>query len=216
MASAVLAELDVADEPADWTALGFAAADDGTIVVGGVRLCPLGRAAGDGIVVAAFAGANRAAGFDGLPVRAPAPGGPGVGTSHPNGALAVDHVVVTTPALERTVGALQRAGLDLRRTRDAGGDPPVRQAFLLAGPCVVEVVGPGGEDAEEPAAFWGLTIVVADLDALASRLGDAVGPPRDAVQPGRRIATLRPGRGISTRVAFMTPRPPRDGAPPAS
>jgi hypothetical protein len=124
----------------------------------------------------------------------------------PNGALAVDHVVVTTPALEHTAAALQRAGLDLRRTRDVPGDRPLRQAFLLAGPCLVEVVGPPGDRAAGPAAFWGLTIVVDDLEALGGRLGSRLGAPRDAVQPGRRIATLRREAGLSAPVAFMTPR----------
>jgi hypothetical protein len=48
--------------------------------------------------------------------------------------------------------------------------------------------------------------VTSDLDALAARLGDKLGPIRDAVQPGRRIATLRREAGSSVPIAFMTPR----------
>jgi hypothetical protein len=50
-------------------------------------------------------------------------------------------------------------------------------------------------------------VVVADLDALASRLGDLLGAIRDAVQPGRRIATLRETAGLGQAVAFMSPEP---------
>jgi hypothetical protein len=54
--------------------------------------------------------------------------------------------------------------------------------------------------------FWGLTLVVDDLDAAAARLGDRVGPVKDAVQKGRRIATLRREAGLGVPVALMSPR----------
>jgi hypothetical protein len=38
-----------------------------------------------------------------------------------------------------------------------------------------------------------------------------VGEPRPAVQPGRRITTVSREAGLSTRVAFIDPEPPRDG-----
>jgi hypothetical protein len=205
-AAAVLTELDVADEPEAWAALGFAADPAGRILLGGVALRPRGTDGGQGIQAAAFSGAPPDARFDGLPVRAPLGPAAAAAPVHPNGATAIDHVVVTTPALERTAASLQAAGLDLRGTRDVPGDRPLRQAFLLAGTCVIEVVGPPGELGDGPAAFWGLTVVVADLDALATRLGPRLGAPREAVQPGRRIATLRRHAGLSAPVAFMTPR----------
>jgi hypothetical protein len=118
---------------------------------------------------------------------------------------------VRTPSVPRTVRALRAAGLDLRATRDvpvapAGG--PLQQAFLLAGGCVVEVVGPPADLAAggEGAALWGVTLVARDLDALARRLGPRLGPVRDAVQPGRRIATLSAGARVACPVAVMTPR----------
>jgi hypothetical protein len=46
--------------------------------------------------------------------------------------------------------------------------------------------------------------VVSDLDGLASRLGDRLGSVHDAVQPGRRIATLREAAGVSPPLAFMS------------
>ncbi len=54
--------------------------------------------------------------------------------------------------------------------------------------------------------FWGLTLVVSDLDAAAARLGSRLGAVKDAVQPGRRIATVRREAGLSVPLALMTPR----------
>ena len=129
-----------------------------------------------------------------LPWREPA--------AEPDGWLHVDHVVALTPELDATVDALVAAGLDHRRTRDAGGG--MRQAFFLVRPTLLELGGPV-PDVEAP-AFWGLTLVVEDLDAAATRLGDRLGAVKDAVQPGRRIATVRREAGLGLPVALMTPR----------
>jgi hypothetical protein len=68
-------------------------------------------------------------------------------------------------------------------------------------------VGPVEPDGDGPAAFWGLTLVSADLDATRAALGDElIGAPRDAVQAGRRIATVRRSAGLGTAVAVMSPR----------
>jgi hypothetical protein len=45
---------------------------------------------------------------------------------------------------------------------------------------------------------------VADLDATAGHLQGRIGATKDAVQPGRRIATLHAGDAISVPVAFMS------------
>jgi hypothetical protein len=120
---------------------------------------------------------------------------------HPNGAIAIDHVVVMTPGFETTRDALSGAGLDLRRERnDLRG---VNMAFFRAGRTIVELVE---NPKAERAAFWGLVFVVADIDATAALLGDRLGEVKDAVQPGRRIATVHDPEGPSTAVAFITPR----------
>jgi len=125
-------------------------------------------------------------------------------------------VVAITPRLERTVAALQAAGLDLRRIREEptpAGAP--RQAFFRLGSAILEVVQEPADVAERngpdrPAFFWGLAFVSADLDAtVASLTEEQVSAPRDAVQPGRRIATLRRAAGLALPVALMSPRPPR-------
>jgi hypothetical protein len=113
---------------------------------------------------------------------------------------------VFTPDLDRTFAALESAGLDLRRVRDAGTpEHPLRQGFYRLGEVILEVVGDVEPDG--PARFWGLVVVVSDIEALAERLGDDLGAPRGAVQPGRRIATLRASAGLGVPVAFMSPAP---------
>jgi catechol 2,3-dioxygenase-like lactoylglutathione lyase family enzyme len=111
--------------------------------------------------------------------------------------VGVDHVVAFTPDLARTMAALREAGLDFRRLREEptpAGAP--RQAFFRIGEPILEVVqAPAGSriasDPAGPARLWGISFAVADLDETVARLGDLVGEPLPAVQPGRRIATLR-------------------------
>ena len=120
---------------------------------------------------------------------------------HANGVTRIDHVVLMTPDLPRTTTALTSLGLDVRRERDAGA---FTQVFFRLGDVILELVGPH-ETAPGPAHLWGLTFVVADIDATATFFGDRVGEVKDAVQPGRRITTLR-GRplGISPAIAFIS------------
>jgi hypothetical protein len=48
-------------------------------------------------------------------------------------------------------------------------------------------------------------MTVSDIDACAALLGDHLGPVKDAVQPGRRIATLRhEACGLTVPIAFMS------------
>jgi hypothetical protein len=119
------------------------------------------------------------------------PDAPPVG--HPNGATAIDHVVMLTDEFDATVERLRAKRLDFRRTRDAGEGR--RQAFFVLGPCLLELAGPveGGE------RFWGLTLVAEDLLPFG-------GNPKDAVQPGRRITTIPGEAGLGIPVAVMTPR----------
>lgn len=133
---------------------------------------------------------------------------------HPNGIVAIDHVVAMTPALDRTVSALRKAGLDLRRIREQptpAGAP--RQAFFRLGEEILEVVQEpedvvAGRDggAERPARLWGLALLAPDLDRAVAAFGEHVGVPRDAVQPGRRIATLKRSAGLAVPVALMSPK----------
>lgn len=203
-------ELTVADAPEAWSALGFAVEDD-TCVVGGIRIRLVGSDAGKGLVDWSVRDVESTE-LDGLATtrsnRQPPSGAP----AHPNGIAAIDHVVAITPALERTVAALEAAGLDLRRIREEptpAGAP--RQAFFRLGATILEVVQEPPEAIERgggvdrPAFFWGLALVAPDLDATVAELGDRVSEIRTAIQPGRRIATLRRSAGLTLPVALMTP-----------
>jgi hypothetical protein len=195
---AELAALQIADPAEAWSALGFTVSRDGVVVLGGVELW-LG-AAGRGITGWTLRRISLHHDVDGLPtgVTTDPPPSP---QPHPNGAMGLDHLVVTTPDFDRTAAALDDAGIPLRRVRDAGG---FRQGFRRLGPAILEVVEatkmPAG-----PARFWGLVVIVADLVGVRARLAPHVGEIRDAVQPGRQIATLSEGAGLSLRIAFMDP-----------
>ncbi len=206
-------ELTLADSPAAWAALGFAV-DGDTCVFGEVRVRLAGTGAGKGIAGWSVRGLE-ATDLDGLPTTSSKREPPGESPMHPNRVAGLDHVVAITPALERTVDALQAVGLDLRRIREQptpAGAP--RQAFFRLGPTILEVVQESPEAVERgggsdrPAFFWGLAFVAPDLDATVAGLGEEkASKVRDAVQPGRRIATLRRAAGISVPVALITPRP---------
>lgn len=212
--------LFVGDDPAAWRAAGFTV-DDGACHLGLVTV----RLGADG---AGLRGPNGGSGMVGWSLRDIPPGTidiDGLATAlsrnpfpdpgeHPNGVIGVDHVVVATPSIERTTTALEGLGVDARRTRDTTSSygAPMRQRFFKMGPVVVEVVGPPGEPDDrvpsvddEPARFFGLALNVADLDGSAVFLGERLGAVKDAVQPGRRIATMRTrDLGISVPIALMT------------
>lgn len=210
MKAASIDELKVADEPQAWSALGFDV-DGDVCILGDTRIRLLGGEAGRGLVGWSLRGVELAE-LDGLPTERSERPPPGERRAHPNGLTALDHVVAITPVLERTVTALREAGLDLRRIREEptpAGAP--RQAFYRLGATILEVVQEPpeaierGGGAERPAFFWGLAFLAPDLDATVARLEDRVGEIRPAVQPGRRIATLRRSAGLSVPVALITP-----------
>jgi hypothetical protein len=130
---------------------------------------------------------------------------------HPNGARQLDHVVVMTPHLDRTDAALAAAGFDRRRVRDAGTpERPMWQSFYRLGEVVLEVVGPRPDSDPSPdqlATFWGLVVIVDDLDAMVAQSNGALSAPRAAVQPGRHISTASREANLGFPVAFMDPDP---------
>jgi hypothetical protein len=206
-------ELIVADEPNAWSALGFEL-DGDTCVLGDVRIRLAGPDAGKGLTGWSLRDIERTE-LDGLATTRSDRQPPSERPLHPNGVTSLDHVVAITPGLERTVTALQGAGLDLRRVREEptpAGAP--RQAFFRLGSTILEVVQEPAEAIERaggdrPAFFWGLAFLAPDLEATVAGLGDRVSEVRAAVQPGRRIATLRRSAGLTMPVALMTPPPGR-------
>ncbi|MFV0523785.1 MAG: glyoxalase [Acidimicrobiales bacterium] len=135
--------------------------------------------------------------------------GDGPDRPHPNGIVGVDHLVVRSPDLDRTVAALSGLGFRVRRTRDVpGSEPPLRQVFGWLGPVILELVGGAEPDPDRtgPATLWGLALIAADIDATADYLGPRLTEPRGAVQPGRRIAAfVTDDLDISVPLAVMTP-----------
>ncbi len=187
--------LRLGDAPERWRALGFTV-EDGVCALGGVAL----ELGGPGRGVTGWSVTGLESEVDGLPVAPQGALRPDA--RHANGAVALDHVVVTTPDFERTARALEAAGMALRRT--VTGPEGSRMGFRRLGPAILELVEVAGAD-PGPARFWGLVVIVEDLEALAGRLGDGLGEIHDAVQPGRQIATLRRSAGLGQAVAFMSP-----------
>jgi hypothetical protein len=209
MPTATIDELTIADEPAKWEALGF------TVTQG---VCQLGT------VLIRLSGGEPARGIagwsvrelsstelDGLATTVSRRPIPPKAAAQPNGVVAIDHIVVMSPSLERSVSALQAAGLDLRRVREEptpAGAP--RQAFFRLGEAILELIQEpeevvrraGGPD--HPARFWGLALLVDDLERTVQELAPHAGEARAAVQPGRRIATLRRSAGLAIPVALMS------------
>ncbi len=209
--AATIDELTLADSADAWAAAGFAVAAD-RCVIGDVRIHFAGSGAGRGVSEWSLRGIDGVE-LDGLATTESEREPPEQEPAHPNGVTAIDHVVAITPALERTVEALERAGLDLRRIREEptpAGAP--RQAFFRLGEVILEVVQEPAEVVERdgvdrPALFWGLALIAPDLEATVASLGDRVSETRAAVQPGRRIATLRRSARLALPVALITAPP---------
>jgi hypothetical protein len=193
-------EIRVGDSPDAWRAAGFTVNGD-ICVVDGVRIRLGGPGAGiTGWTLRGIAESMSA--IDGVPTAA-SEADPVETATHANGVSRIDHVVLMTPDLPRTTTALGELGLDVRRERDAG---KFRQAFLKLGDVILEVVGPQ-EPGPGSSHLWGLTFCVEDIGATATFFGDRIGRVKDAVQPGRRITTLRGEPiGISPAIAFMSER----------
>lgn len=198
-------ELVLGDDPEAWEAAGFAV-DGDVVVIGTVRV----RCTGDGGDPSRWTlrplDDELPRSVDGI-ATSPSTASLPDPVTHPNRVTDMDHVVLRSPDLDRTTAAIEALGADCRRVRDVGeGDRAFQQRFFRFGPVIIELVGPAAPAGDGPATIWGYACVVDDLDAAVEAMGDAVGEAKDAVQPGRRIATVRTRElGISVPVALMTP-----------
>lgn len=204
-------EILVGDPPEAWVAAGFEVDDDGTCRIGTVRVRLLGRDGGKRILGWSLRGAPPArladGRLDGLSTTS-SERDPVDPAKHQNGATHIDHVVLLSPDLHRTSVALATLGIEPRGERDTDSyGAPMRQIFFRLGEVILELVG-GPEPGDGDPGFFGLAITVGDLDAAALLLGEHLGAVKDAVQPGRRIATLRHRElGMSVATALMSPEP---------
>ncbi|WP_283611427.1 VOC family protein [Mycolicibacterium poriferae] len=230
-------EIHVADAPDAWARAGFTVDSAGDAApccrVGGVRIRLVGSHHGSGIVGWSLGGLP--AGFSGeldgiatarsddcgaATASTPTEVNPAAPAStsthapraapaeHSNGVTAIDHVVLLSPDPDRTVAAMEALGEHPRRERrgELGGQP-IRQIFFRFGEVIVEVVGAPAAAGDGPSTLWGITYVTADIDATAAFFGERTAPVKPAVQPGRRITTVRHRElDISVRTAMISAR----------
>ena len=120
--------------------------------------------------------------------------------------VGVDHVVVLANDVRATCSEIeQQSGAPLKRVKES--DRGV-QGFHRWGSVILEVVERrlvAPSDSATTASYWGLVVVVDQIDEVATHLGpDVIGAPKPAVQPGRRIATVRSGAGLGVPLALMS------------
>lgn len=198
-------ELVIADPPELWAELGFRIEDD-ACQIGSVRV-RLDSRAGKRIASWSLCGLDSSE-LDGLETTLSSEAPRDAAAPHPNGVVAIDHVVAFSPDLDRTVATLEAAGLDLRRIREEptpAGAP--RQAFFRLGEVILECVQlPDSPqlDRSRSAHLWGLALLTEDMDKTVAQLGEKLGAPRPAVQEGRTIATLARDAGSTVPLAFMS------------
>lgn len=196
----------VGDAPAAWERAGFTltGSTNDEVVLGPIRIRLAG---GDrrGVVAWEFSGLQDDCSVDGL-LSLGRDEPHSVEVTHPNKVSLVDHVVLMSPDVERTVASLQAAGFESKRRRVLDtATPPRQQVFFWAGPSILELVGPLEAESAKPATIWGLALVSDDLDASKANLGDLLSDPKGAVQQGRQIATVRTrDLDISITIALMS------------
>lgn len=99
-------------------------------------------------------------------------------------------------------------GLAPRHTLEAvPGRDGQRFRFFLLGAALLELIGPTVPRGDRPARFAGLAFTTTRLDDLPGELGARLGPVHEAIQSGRRIASVRDDVArVGVPVVFMTPR----------
>lgn len=196
------------DEPRGWSELGFEISDHrlgSALRLGDTEVVLTGSGSGfegwsiDGITDS----------IAGLPLAAAGPESSRPTEDHANGVCGIDHIVFHSGDPDATVADFESAGIECRggRSTDSYG-APMRQVFFWLGNVILELIGPdaGERTSQGPPTFFGLALWSADLDASIAHLGELAGDPRDAVQPGRRIAGIRGAKvGIETPLALMSP-----------
>ena len=206
MSSARIGELVIGGSRANWAQVGINFSQDGVFAIGEIAL-RIDESLPAGLHSWALTNIDSAiSSIDGIPTtEASIDSQQSENETHEFvlNPLGIDHVVVNTPDLERTSGALHNAtGAELKRIRDAGNG--MRQGFHRLGEVIVEIVSaplmPAGA-----ASLWGFVINVADVNAVAAYLGpDVLSPPKPAVQKNRLIATFRGAVGLGVPVALMS------------
>ena len=203
-----LRSVEIGDSSDSWGAAGFAVID-GAVRIGSTRIVFMPAGARgitrvsadeiDGTIDGMPFGSANAESLD----AAAQPNPP-----HTNRVIGIDHLVAMSTDVDRTIVPLQSADIELRRERHFGeGDDAKRQAFFWIGDVILELGGLGIARPGDEATLWGLALTCDDLDVAKDTLGGMLSDPKTAVQPGRRIATLRTPRSrhLRTDGALVTP-----------
>jgi hypothetical protein len=196
--------LTVAGQIDVWRSIGLTVGDDGLVPLFGTCLRVIPPAHDEcGLIGWAFSGIDDTEAVAGFPAEVVQPRRP-VFAAHRLGAAQLDHVVIFTNDMDEVSTELEAStGCERKRVRDLGA---MRQGFhrIGRGGLIVEIVEHDDPDRSMP-EMWGLVLVVDDLDAACTLLGeDRISEPKDAVQAGRRIATIRADVGLGTAVALMS------------
>lgn len=147
---------------------------------------------------------------DGIPTRSAGPldktsAPPIIHDPHPNGVVGVDHLVMITDDIGRSIDALDGLGLrPLRRTDKVRKG--VTQVIFRPGHTILELVCSTRTATSLPSpksSLWGLTLVTRDIEHTHAYLKHSTKPPWPAVQPGRQITVLK-SKGVSVAVAFIS------------
>lgn len=199
-----LVTVELGETADDLTSVGFAM----PFRIGHTEIRPArsDEATGTGVGALSVVGVET---LDGLPLRPPPPGAlVDEAPEHPNGVVAIDHVVVATPNPDRTHAAFEAAGLAARRVRSFdAAQGRQRQTFFWMGDVICEVVGPDEGAGDGPASVWGLALTVRDIDSTHRSLAPLVSDVKPALQPHRRVCTLK-APCIETPILFISPHPP--------
>jgi len=204
-----LTALIVDDAIEAWNAAGFAGDDvvriGSTTIVTTASSEQRGDGHRQGNTGAAIQGVGE---LDGLALGSWTPAERPDNLEHPNGVVAIDHVVVMTPDSDRTTERFEEQGIEARRVRKIDlPDGDRRQTFFWLGDVICEVVGPDLPDGDADARWWGLALTVRDLDATVELLGELASPVKSAVQPGRFVSTLRRDAGLGVPILFISEHP---------
>ena len=208
-----LLQLTIGDNAEMWSSAGFDVMElpNGKPVcqVGSVQLLfdPIGKRGISGAAVCGMSGVIDSLKFDKAPNLTPSSIDACPRSVHPNGVTQIDHLVVTTPDCDRTTLAFESNGIHPRKVRTFGNDEAkMRQTFFWLGDVILELVGPDQSEANSHALFWGLALISDNLQATADYLGKRCTQVKPAVQPGRKITTIKTREiGITTSLAVMSP-----------
>ena len=198
-----IAELHVGDDPSAWERLGFSI-NDRRCLVGATEVVFSDGPTGIHSWVLRNSMPSQ---FGPIPTTFTKKPVPEPSIVHPNGSIGFHHVVLMVPEFDIGKTALTSAGVQVEQGRPFGspGKAMLRSAPKM-GDIELELIGPESEDRSRNWDLWGLVIAVDDIDATSELLGDLLGQVKPAVQPHRRIATLKKEAELGVAVAFLGPK----------